>query len=70
MFQTNIVYNVSKPTLTVFTPDPSVANGTQLLFVPAAAFMFYLSIVKVLMLQHGLTKKGVTCFVLKYRLSP
>src|SRR6266542_1145916 len=43
-WQTRIVFNVVNPTLTVFRPDPSNANGTALVICPGGAF-FALSIV-------------------------
>ncbi|TMI86074.1 MAG: G-D-S-L family lipolytic protein, partial [Bacteroidetes bacterium] len=38
MWNTKVVYNVSHPTLTVFTPDASVANGTAVIICPGGAF--------------------------------
>src|SRR3954464_3288240 len=38
MFRTNLVYDVSKPTLTVYAPDPSVANGTAIVICPGGGF--------------------------------
>src|SRR5258705_3361794 len=43
MWNTKVVYNVSHPTLTVFTPDVSIANGTAAIICPGGAF-FALSI--------------------------
>ena len=40
MFRTNLVYNVTEPTLTVFAPDPSVANGTAVVIAPGGGFMY------------------------------
>jgi len=69
LWQTKIVYNVSHPTLTVFTPDPSVANGSAAIICPGGAF-FALSInSEGFDVARWLVKKGVTCFVLKYRLA-
>ena len=68
MWQTRIVFNVAKPTLTVFQPDPSQANGTAVIICPGGAF-FALSIdSEGFEVARWLTAKGVTCFVLKYRL--
>lgn len=62
------VYNVAHPSLTVFLPDPAVANGTAMIICPGGGFHF-------LAINHEgndvakwLTKKGVTVFILKYRL--
>lgn len=61
-------WNVVDPTLTVFPADPTNATGTAVIICPGGAF-FQLS-----MGSEGsdvarwLNGKGVTCFVLKYRL--
>jgi acetyl esterase/lipase len=62
------IYNVVHPTLTVFSPDPTVANGTAVIIAPGGGFHF-------LAFDHEgtnpallLAKTGVTVFVLKYRL--
>jgi acetyl esterase/lipase len=68
IFNKAVVYNVSHPTLTVFLPDHSVANGTSVIICPGGAWHF-------LDIENGgydfarwLNKKGITAFVLKYRL--
>jgi acetyl esterase/lipase/lysophospholipase L1-like esterase len=68
MFRTNIVYNVSKPTLTVYVPDPSVANGTAIVICPGGGFHLLSINSEGIDVATWLAKKGVTCFVLKYRL--
>jgi acetyl esterase/lipase len=68
-WNTKIVYNVSKPSLTVFIPNPSIANGTSVVICPGGGF-FALSInSEGYDVANWLVKKGVTCFVLKYRLA-
>jgi acetyl esterase/lipase len=67
MFRTNIVYDVSKPTLTVFSPDPSAANGTAIIICPGGGFHFLSINSEGIDVANWLVKKGVTCFVLKYR---
>src|SRR6266511_3350152 len=67
-WQTRIVFNVVNPTLTVFRPDPSNANGTALVICPGGAF-FALSIdSEGFDVARWLNAKGVSGFVLKYRL--
>jgi acetyl esterase/lipase len=68
MFKTNLVYNVVEPTLTVFSPDPSVANGTAVVICPGGAFHVLSIKSEGTDVAQWLNKKGVTCFVLKYRL--
>lgn len=62
------VFNVSIPTLTIFKPGPGKANGTAIIICPGGGFHF-------LAIDHEgtnpakeLVKKGITVFVLKYRL--
>jgi acetyl esterase/lipase len=61
------VYNVVSPSLIVYTPDPSKANGTGIVVCPGGGFHF-------LAIDHEgtnpakeLVAKGNTVFVLKYR---
>jgi acetyl esterase/lipase len=68
LWQTRVVFNVANPTLTVFQPKASEANGTAVVICPGGAF-FALSIdSEGFDVARWLTAKGVTCFVLKYRL--
>lgn len=68
IWQTRVVFNVAKPTLTVFRPEAGKANGTAVVICPGGAF-FALSIdSEGFDVARALTAKGVTCFVLKYRL--
>ncbi len=69
MWQTKVVYNVSNPTLTLFQPAADKANGTSVIICPGGAF-FALSInSEGYDVANWLVKKGITCFVLKYRLA-
>ena len=68
MFNTKVVYNVTKPTLTVFTPDASVATGTAVVICPGGGFHLLSINSEGNDVANWLVKKGVTCFVLKYRL--
>ena len=36
----SLVYNITTPTLTVFTPDPARSNGTGVIVVPGGGFLF------------------------------
>ena len=67
-WQTDVVYNVSKPTLTVFAPEPNASTGSAVIICPGGGF-FALSInSEGNDVARWLVKKGVTCFVLRYRL--
>src|SRR3982750_4408020 len=67
MFKINLVYNVSKPTLTVYEPDKSIANGTAVIICPGGGFHFLSISSEGSEVANWLIKKGYTCFVLKYR---
>jgi len=68
LWNTRVVFNVVNPTLTVFQPEASKANGTAVVICPGGAF-FALSIdSQGFEVARWLNTKGVTCFVLKYRL--
>lgn len=63
-----IVRNVSQPSLTVFPADPAKANGTAVIICPGGAYHF-LSIDKEgTEVARWLAVRGVTSFVLRYRL--
>ncbi len=64
-----LVYNVSKPTLTVFEPDSVTANGTAVVICPGGAFQFLSIESEGNEVARWLNKKGYTAFVLRYRLS-
>src|SRR3954469_22475384 len=68
MFNTPVVYNVVKPTLTVFQPDAAVANGTAVVICPGGAFHTLSIESEGSEVAKWLNKKGVTAFVLRYRL--
>ncbi|HMG93255.1 MAG TPA: alpha/beta hydrolase [Chryseolinea sp.] len=63
-----VVYNVSKPTLTVFAPEAGKANGSAIVICPGGGFQFLAINKEGYDVAKWLAKKGVTCFVLKYRL--
>jgi predicted peptidase len=68
MWQTKVVYNVTKPTLTVFQPEASKANGTALIIAPGGGFHALSINSEGFDVANWLVEKGITCFVLKYRL--
>jgi hypothetical protein len=45
-WQTKVVYNVTKPTLTVFVPEAGKANGTAVVIAPEVGFLPYQLIAK------------------------
>ena len=68
-WNTKAVYNVSRPTLTVFTPDSMSSTGTAVIIAPGGAFHALSINSEGFDVARWLVKKGVTCFVLKYRLA-
>jgi acetyl esterase/lipase len=68
VWNTKVVYNVSKPTLTVFKPNEKMSNGTAVIIAPGGAFHALSINNEGFDVAKSLVKKGVTCFVLKYRL--
>jgi len=67
-WNTKIVYNVSKPTLMVFQPEAGKANGTAVVICPGGGFHALSINSEGVDVAKWLVQKGVTCFVLKYRL--
>jgi acetyl esterase/lipase len=68
-FNMKVVYNVSHPSLTVFLPDTSIANGTSVIICPGGAWDFFDIENGGYEIARWLNKKGVTAFVLKYRVT-
>jgi predicted peptidase len=68
-WQTKVVYNVSRPTLTVFTPEVGKGNGTAVIIAPGGAFHALSINSEGFDVAKWLVQKGITCFVLKYRLA-
>ena len=69
LWKTRVVYNVSKPTLTVFQPEEGKANGTAVIIAPGGAFHALSIDSEGFDVAKWLVEKGVTCFVLKYRIA-
>jgi len=67
-WQTKVVYNVTKPTLSAFIPEAGKANGTAVVIAPGGGFHALSINSEGLDVAQWLMQKGVTCFVLKYRL--
>jgi acetyl esterase/lipase len=67
MFQTPVVYNIVNPTLTAFVPDAGKANGTAIIIAPGGGFHLLSIEREGFDVAKWLVAKGVTAFVLKYR---
>lgn len=68
-WKTKVVYNVRRPTLTIFSPEAGKANGTAVIIAPGGAFHALSINSEGFDVAKWLVEKGVTCFVLKYRLA-
>src|SRR3954451_6026164 len=62
-----MVTNVSQPTLTVYRPDPGASNRTAMIVIPGGAFHFLALEDEGVKVAEWLSAKGITAFVLKYR---
>lgn len=69
IWNTEVVANVTKPSLTVFKPSPELRNGTALVICPGGGFMALSINSEGNDVAKYLAAKGVTAFVLKYRLA-
>ena len=68
-WNTEVVSNVTKPTLTVFKPSAELRNGTAVVICPGGGFMALSINSEGIDVAKYLAAKGVTAFVLKYRLA-
>jgi acetyl esterase/lipase len=62
------IRNVTQPTLTAYLPEKPNANGTAIIIAPGGGFMHLAMEKEGADLARWLQAKGVTAFVLKYRL--
>lgn len=63
------VYNVTRPTLTVYLPDASVATGTAIVICPGGGFYRLAVDHEGTQVARWLNSIGVAAFVLKYRVN-
>lgn len=70
IFKTEVVTNVSQPTLTAYLPAPTVANGTAVIVAPGGGFHALSINNEGIDVAKWLAERGVAAFVLKYRLVP
>lgn len=70
IWNTEVVTNVSVPTMQVFKPEEGKANGTSVIVAPGGG-LYALSIKSEgTAVAEWLAERGITAFVLKYRLVP
>jgi len=66
---TDVVTNVTKPSLIVFKPSPELRNGTALVICPGGSFVALDINSEGNDFARYVAARGVTAFVLKYRLA-
>ncbi len=69
VWRTEVVTNVTQPTLTVFRPSPDVKNGSAIVICPGGGFMALSISSEGNDVARYLAARGMTAFVLKYRLA-
>jgi acetyl esterase/lipase len=69
VWNTDVVSNVTRPTLTIFKPSPELKNGTAIVIYPGGGFMALSIASEGTDVAKYLAGKGVTAFVLKYRVA-
>lgn len=69
LFNTRVIYNVSKPTITAYLPHPLAANGTAVIVAPGGAFHTLSIDSEGVDVAKWLNAHGIAAFVLKYRLA-
>lgn len=69
MFNTRVIYNVSKPTITAYLPHSLAANGTAVIVAPGGAFHTLSIDSEGVDVAKWLNAHGVAAFVLKYRVA-
>lgn len=63
----HIVTNVTNPTLSIFRPESGRGNGTAVIVLPGGAFRALAWDLDGTEVAQWLTRRGITAFVLKYR---
>lgn len=58
------------PTLTLFRPHPGTANGTAVIVAPGGGYLALASILEGRQVADWFSSRGITVFLLKYRVGP
>jgi lysophospholipase L1-like esterase len=69
MFNTDVVYNVSQPTITAYLPAKDIATGTAIIIAPGGAFHTLSINSEGVDVAKWLNSRGIAAFVLKYRVA-
>src|SRR6185295_3745596 len=70
IWNTQVVTNVAQPTLTVYAPEAAISTGTAVIVCPGGGFHALSINSEGVDVAKWLNGKGVTAFVLRYRLVP
>jgi len=70
MFNTEVIYNVTEPSLMAYLPPKHLTTGTAVIIAPGGAFHTLSINSEGIDVAKWLNSKGITAFVLKYRLLP
>jgi acetyl esterase/lipase len=68
-WNTEVVTNVTKPSLTVYKPAAGTSNGSAIVICPGGGFMALSITSEGIDVAKWLAARGMTAFVLKYRLA-
>lgn len=66
----HVITNVTVPTLTIFRPAAGKVNGTAMVVLPGGSFRALAWDVDGIETARWLASKGITAFILKYRVRP
>jgi lysophospholipase L1-like esterase/dienelactone hydrolase len=69
VFNTDLAYNVTQPTITAYLPPKDLATGTAIVIAPGGAFHTLSINSEGVDVAKWLNSKGIAAFVLKYRLA-
>ena len=69
IFNTEVVYNVTQPTITAYLPPKDLATGTAIVIAPGGAFHTLSINSEGVDVAKWLNSKGIAAFVLKYRVA-
>jgi acetyl esterase/lipase len=69
IWDTEVITNVTKPSLTIFKPSPELRNGSAVVICPGGGFMALSINSEGIDVAKYMAARGVTAFVLKYRLA-
>lgn len=70
IWQTRVVTNVSKPSMMVYRAPEGISTGTSVVICPGGALYAHSIESEGIAVAEWLAKRGITAFVLKYRLVP